>query len=132
MGKRLFQALATLLALGGFGALVAPAAMACNAPVIGGTTATVTCEYTGSPETFEVPEGVGKVKIEAEGAQGGMGEANEGGKGARIKARFHVSAGQMLGVLVGGEGANQPRSLAAAAAAARSWPRNRFFCCRTR
>ena len=107
MRKRLFMAAATVLALGGFGVLIAPtAAMACNAPVVSGTTATVTCEYTGAEETFEVPQGVSKVKIEADGAQGGTAEGVEGGKGASLKAGFHVSAGQLLGVLVGGMGAS--------------------------
>jgi hypothetical protein len=94
----------------GLALLASPAAAVpteCGASVVSGTTATVTCAYTGVLQTFMVPADVSSVMVEADGAQGGQGEYGEnfvGGKGAKLVATFGVSGGETLNVLVGGEG----------------------------
>lgn len=67
----------------------------------------VTLSYTGSMQSYTVPAGVYAIQIEATGAAGGQGmHASSGiaGKGARIIGTFEVVPGQVLDVLVGGQG----------------------------
>ncbi len=69
-----------------------------------------TFNYTGAMQTYIVPAGVTKVKIDARGAQGGSAIYNQpgvrpddlGGKGGRVLAEYPVTAGQTLYVFVGG------------------------------
>ncbi|GIK69364.1 MAG: hypothetical protein BroJett020_06590 [Bacteroidota bacterium] len=68
---------------------------------------TQTFNYTGSIQTFTVPNGITSVTIEARGAQGGSG----GGKGARMIGDFTVTPGQVLQVLVGQEGGIAPNQV---------------------
>ena len=65
---------------------------------------------TGTIQSFTVPAEVADIVIDAAGAQGGDGGGspgnpnNPGGLGAEVAADFSVSEGQVLCVLVGGEG----------------------------
>src|SRR5262245_43910559 len=86
----------------------APSAVA--APVV------VTFQYTGSAQTFTVPDGITGVTIVAYGAQGGasggyMNNNNNenvsvaaGGLGGAAQATVPVTPGQQLQVDVGGRG----------------------------
>jgi hypothetical protein len=59
-----------------------------------------TFDYTGTVQTYTVPDGVAEIKIVAYGAQGG----SDGGQGARIEGDFVVTPGEVLTVVVGEEG----------------------------
>ena len=65
---------------------------------------TVTYNYTGAPQVFVVPNGVGEVDIEAFGAQGNSTLANAGGRGGRSTGTLTVFSGQELHLFVGGRG----------------------------
>jgi hypothetical protein len=65
-----------------------------------------TFSYTGSQQTFTVPQGVAEVTVVAYGAQGGNGQKGAGGKGGRIQANLAVTPGETLYVYVGGQGGN--------------------------
>jgi LruC domain-containing protein len=78
---------------------VAAPSTACSGPTI------QSFAFTGSPQTWTVPAGVGSVRIEAAGASGGRGYAGAlGGRGALIAGTFAVSPGQVLTIVVGGRG----------------------------
>ena len=68
---------------------------------------TLTYNYTGSMQTFTVPAGVTSVTVEARGAQGGCG----GGLGARMIGTVAVTPGQILNILVGGQGGVAPNQV---------------------
>lgn len=53
-----------------------------------------------SPFTFEVPDNVTELTIDAVGAQGGLGHGN-GGRGARTQGKISCSPGDMFDVYVG-------------------------------
>lgn len=59
-----------------------------------------TFNYSGAMQTFTVPAGVTRLRIEAHGAQGG----SDGGRGARMRGDVTVTPGEQLKVLVGGQG----------------------------
>ncbi len=59
-----------------------------------------TFEYTGGLQTYTVPPGTTNIQINAQGAQGG----NDGGLGAIMQGNFNVTPGEVLTILVGGEG----------------------------
>ncbi|NOQ75911.1 MAG: T9SS type A sorting domain-containing protein [Crocinitomix sp.] len=59
-----------------------------------------TFDYTGSMDTYTVPEYITVIQIETRGAQGG----NDGGQGAIIIGDFAVMPGEVLTILVGEEG----------------------------
>ncbi len=72
-----------------------------------------TFDYTGSEQTWVVPEGVTSVIIDAKGASGGEGAigSNVGGdgsgslgKGARVQSTISVTPGETLHLYVGGVG----------------------------
>lgn len=66
---------------------------------------TTTFDYTGSIETYTVPDGVTSIRIETRGAQGGGGLSGVvGGQGAIMIGTFDVTPGDELKILVGGEG----------------------------
>jgi hypothetical protein len=68
-----------------------------------GGSATLT--YTGTIQQFVVPAGVTEITIEARGAQGGFNNSGDaGGLGASITGTITVTPGQILNVLVGGQG----------------------------
>ena len=73
-----------------------------------------TFAYSGANASFTVPCGVTSLTLEAWGAQGGndtYSTANSGGNGADIKGTFTVTSGEVLTVLVGGQGAGPANSL---------------------
>ena len=65
---------------------------------------TETFNYTGGMQTFTVPAGVTSVTINAKGAEGGNG-GDGAGKGAIMQGKIAVTPGQVLKILVGGQGA---------------------------
>ncbi len=68
----------------------------------------ITFGFTGSPQTFVVPNGVFSVAVDLQGAQGGSNtinpSQNPGGLGGRVQTNIPVSPGQTLHLYVGGEG----------------------------
>lgn len=70
-------------------------------------------EYTGSSQTWIVPKGVTKIKIETYGAQGGgiPGYSGaEGGLGGYASGELTVNQDDVLNIYVGGKGENSPLS----------------------
>ncbi|MBU6120408.1 beta strand repeat-containing protein [Hymenobacter siberiensis] len=67
-----------------------------------------TFAYTGTVQNYTVPAGVFRLQVDAKGAAGGTGSGsfigNFGGAGARVQATLSVSPGQVLRILVGGNG----------------------------
>lgn len=65
-----------------------------------------TFDFTGTIENFALPECATSLHVEALGAQGGGGRnaTGGGGRGARIVGDFVVEGGELLAVLVGGQG----------------------------
>jgi hypothetical protein len=64
----------------------------------------VTFNYTGSTQTWQVPDNVTFIRIQAYGAQGGGNNGTEGGLGAYMSGEFMVTPGQQLLILAGGQG----------------------------
>ncbi|SFS72255.1 HYR domain-containing protein [Marininema halotolerans] len=63
--------------------------------------------YTGGLQTLTIPEGVCTVTIQAQGAAGGSNPAlvgSDGGLGASIQGLFTVTPGDVLSIVVGGQG----------------------------
>jgi hypothetical protein len=67
--------------------------------------------YTGAAVSFTVPNGVQQIDVDASGAQGGTGYSYQsnytfgtGGLGARVQATLAVTPGEVLHVVVGGDG----------------------------
>src|SRR5687767_13173390 len=76
---------------------------------------TVSFPYTGGPQTWTVPNCVTSITITVEGAQGGnaidgagstgsTGGVVAGGEGAVVTATIPVSPGDVLDIIVGGQG----------------------------
>jgi hypothetical protein len=69
----------------------------------------VTYDYSGSQQSFVVPNGATRVKLEAWGAEGGSntaGAPNVGGKGGYVSGYLDVTPGQTLYLFAGGRGGN--------------------------
>lgn len=72
----------------------------------------ITFNYTGAVQTYTVPAGVTRLKLEAWGAEGGQRTANRsttvisGGRGGYAKGLLNVTPGQVLNIYVGGKGAD--------------------------
>lgn len=66
-----------------------------------GSWSQTTFNYSGTIETYIVPDGVTQISIDAFGAQGGN---TNGGLGAQIYGEFTVTPGQVLNILVGQQG----------------------------
>ncbi|MEL6866666.1 MAG: glycine-rich protein, partial [Bacteroidota bacterium] len=64
----------------------------------------VTFNYTGSLQTFTVPEGVTSISVDAYGAAGGNARYTTGGRGGRVQATLNVTPGESLNIYVGGQG----------------------------
>jgi hypothetical protein len=89
--------------ISGIGRLFAAAAIVLSC----GLSAQTTFNYTGALQTYTVPVGVTSIRIEARGAQGGsvtVACAATGGLGAQMVGDFSVTPGEVLTVLVGGQG----------------------------
>ena len=72
-----------------------------------GLSAQTTFNYTGTLQYYTVPVGVTSIRIEARGAQGGsvtVACAATGGLGAQMIGDFAVTPGEVLTILVGGQG----------------------------
>jgi hypothetical protein len=63
-------------------------------------------DFTGTEQAFTVPAGVTTVHVVAIGGKGGTGAGNtrEGGFGAMVSADISVTPGEVLSVMVGGNG----------------------------
>ena len=75
--------------------------------IIAQVTQTATYNYTGATQTFIVPVGVTSINVNGSGAQGG----NTGANGARIIGDFAVTAGDVVTIMVGGQGATQANNV---------------------
>jgi len=70
-------------------------------------TAQTTFNYTGSLQTYTVPVGVTSIHVDAQGAQGGsitIACPATGGLGARMQGDVTVTPGEVITILVGGQG----------------------------
>ena len=66
---------------------------------------TQTYSYTGGPQIYVVPDAVTSLTVSLEGAQGGSPSAGgTGGKGATVTATIAVNPGEVLMLMVGGNG----------------------------
>lgn len=65
---------------------------------------TQTFSYTGTVPTFTVPQNVTSLTILVLGAQGGNGATYTGGLGASMQGTFTVTPGQIISIMVGGQG----------------------------
>lgn len=66
---------------------------------------TQTYSYTGGPQIYVVPENITSITVTLNGAQGGTPSGGgTGGKGARVSASIAVTPGEVLMVMVGGDG----------------------------
>ena len=66
-----------------------------------------TFEFSGALQTWIVPSGVSSISVDMHGAAGGSGGPSTigvGGLGGRVQANLTVSAGDSLGLYVGGVG----------------------------
>lgn len=109
--SRVAVVIGTATVLGGAGlagslALAGPALAqstpACPAPVITGTTATVTCSYTGAAQYWTVPVAVSQATFTLYGAEGGTSiYSTAGGLGAQATGTLPVTPGAVLQVNVG-------------------------------
>ena len=90
--------------------LAAGSLLALSASVTSASATLVFFHYTGGVEYYTVPE-TGVYSITATGASGGTGNARggsdaaPGGFGAQIEGIFNLTAGEVLTIAVGGEGA---------------------------
>jgi hypothetical protein len=100
-------------------ALTAAAALAGGLAIANGgsaggqTTESHTFTFTGADQTFQVPDGVSAITVDASGAQGGTaadppsggsGSGGPGGNGTQSVATIAVTPGEELMVIVGGQG----------------------------
>lgn len=65
---------------------------------------TETFNYTGSVQTFTVPDGVTSLQIDAYGGRGGRTYSKGVALGGRVQATLNVTPGQVLNIYVGGRG----------------------------
>ncbi len=73
------------------------------------TGGTQTYNYTGGTQNFTVPACIYVLTIEAFGAAGGTHSGGEvGGNGADIKGTFDVTPGQVINIIAGGMGQDNP------------------------
>lgn len=85
----------------------APVPPACGVPAISSTKpadSVVTCSETGSLQSFTVPAGVTAVTLDVKGGQGGSISAGGGPDGGEERGTLAVGAGEVLTILVGGQG----------------------------
>lgn len=92
-----------------------PASVASNSVTpTGVSSGTQTFTYTGGTQTFTVPPGVTVLTIDAFGAQGARNFNNHatGGLGARIKGDVNVTPGEVITIIVGGQGTTGSNGIA--------------------
>lgn len=91
-------ALASLTAL----ATLATSLLAIQAPA---SAVTQTFSFTGGPQIYVVPDAVTSISLTLNGAQGGTpAGGGTGGAGARVNATLSVNPGEVLMIMVGGNG----------------------------
>ena len=70
--------------------------------------APITFSFTGANQTFTVPECIAVIQVVALGASGGIGRngsiTHSGGQGGRSTGNLTVTPGEMLTIIVGGQG----------------------------
>ncbi|WP_201981570.1 glycine-rich protein [Hymenobacter rubidus] len=85
-----------------------PALLAATLPALAQNVTTF--GYTGAPQTYTVPRGITALQVVATGGSGGnLGNSNGGAAlapGAVVQAVVPVTAGEVLTVVVGGQGAS--------------------------
>ncbi len=93
--RRIFAALGSL-------ALAAIGLVALDSPA---QAVTQTYSYTGGPQIYVVPDNVTSLTVTLQGAQGGSpNSGGTGGKGATVTAAIAVNPGEVLMLMVGGNG----------------------------
>ena len=68
-----------------------------------------TFSYTGSLQTWTVPDGVSSIEVDGYGGMGGHGSSSwngRGGFGGRLQATISVTAGNTINIYVGEKGGN--------------------------
>lgn len=96
------------VALGLTGAFLVGVSM-WSQPVAAAAAASETFEFTGDFETYVVPPGVTRLRVEAWGAQGGIydiAQCQTGGFGGYTRSDIAVTPGETLRVYVGGRGSD--------------------------
>ncbi|MEL6865688.1 MAG: glycine-rich protein [Bacteroidota bacterium] len=68
--------------------------------------------YTGSMQTFTVPDGVTNIEVYAYGGEGGRSYYQFGGRGGIVQANLNVTPGEVLNIFVGGAGSSSRTSIA--------------------
>ena len=76
----------------------------CGDPVQSGSDSVVSCTDAGGREIFTVPDGVATVEVDAKGAAGGASGGVAGGQGGEESGGLTVTPGEVLTVVVGGQG----------------------------
>lgn len=76
----------------------------------GGSLNQLRFDYTGSSQTWTVPDGVYSAAVTAVGASGGSSNASgsEGVSGARVEAIISTTPAETLNIYVGGKGTDSP------------------------
>lgn len=74
-----------------------------------GGTAMCTFVLTGTAQDFTVPAGVTRLQVVAVGGNGGSSKTDRGGMGAKVAGTLAVTPGQVLNVIVGGNGVGSSR-----------------------
>ncbi|MFD6058496.1 glycine-rich protein [Rhodococcus wratislaviensis] len=85
-------------------AVAAPAALPAGCVQGVGTQVTCTFTFTGSAQSFTVPEGITSLAVTATGGRGGNSETILGGAAAVATGQLTVAAGDALYIQVGGNG----------------------------
>ncbi|UNN00289.1 glycine-rich protein [Rhodococcus opacus] len=85
-------------------AVAAPAALPAGCVQGAGTQVTCTFTFTGSAQSFTVPEGITNLSVTATGGRGGNSEDILGGAAAVATGQLTVAAGDALYIQVGGNG----------------------------
>ncbi|WP_112298895.1 glycine-rich protein [Rhodococcus wratislaviensis] len=85
-------------------AVAAPAALPAGCVQGVGTQVTCTFTFTGSAQSFTVPEGITSLAVTATGGRGGNSETVLGGAAAVATGQLTVAAGDALYIQVGGNG----------------------------
>lgn len=96
------QPVRRILAVASSLALATLGLVAVNAPA---QAVTQTYNFTGGPQIYVVPDAVTSVTVSLQGAQGGSPTSGgTGGKGATVSATIAVNPGEVLMLMVGGNG----------------------------
>ncbi len=85
-------------------AVAAPAALPAGCVQGVGTQVTCTFTFTGSAQSFTVPEGITSLAVTATGGRGGNSQTILGGAAAVATGQLTVAAGDALYIQVGGNG----------------------------